>query len=220
MTRSRIFDTDTYKTIETSLRIFLNTQPDFLSARTANSPRATGDAIQEILSEHFQSFLGDECTEYSATFARRAMADFAFRDTHGFYYVVDIKTHRSGTAFNMPNITSVERIARFYEDDKNYFVVLMVRYAIQGVKVAVEGIYFVPVEFLSWSCLTVGALGWGQIQIANANVIHINEHYPRKKWMIELCEMMLGFYPRQIDKIGMRIDYFRRVREYWDAKKG
>ncbi len=46
------------------------------------------------------------------------MADLAFQDQQGFYYVVDVKTHRTDTKFNMPNLTSVERLARFYEDDK------------------------------------------------------------------------------------------------------
>lgn len=38
------------------------------------------------------------------------MADLAFKDPDGFYYIVDVKTHRLGTAFNMPNLTSVERL--------------------------------------------------------------------------------------------------------------
>jgi hypothetical protein len=37
---------------------------------------------------------------------------------------VDVKTHREETAFNMPNLTSVDRLARFYEDDANFFVML------------------------------------------------------------------------------------------------
>lgn len=53
------------------------------------------------------------------------MADFAFTDVDGNYYVVDSKTHNLGTSFNMPNLTSVERLARFYEDYHNYFAVLM-----------------------------------------------------------------------------------------------
>lgn len=40
------------------------------------------------------------------------MADIAFKDRDDFYYVVDVKTHREDTKFNMPNLTSVERLAR------------------------------------------------------------------------------------------------------------
>jgi hypothetical protein len=137
----------------------LNKQPDFLSARTATSTRAVGDAIQTILSDNFRSILGECCRDYDSNFARRAMADLAFTDKDGFYYRVDVKTHRLDTHFNMPNLTSVERIARFYEDDKNYFVILMVQYSINRTKVKVNKVHFVPVEFLSWNCLTVGALG-------------------------------------------------------------
>jgi hypothetical protein len=216
--KSQIFHTSKYKDIELQIVTLLNTQEDFLSIRTATSTRATGDAIQAILSEHFQALLGDLCAEYSATFARRAMADLAFTDRDGFYYIVDVKTHRIGTVFNMPNLTSVERLARFYEDDKNYFVLLVVKYAADGTKVGVESVHFVPIEFLSWDCLTVGALGWGQIQIANANVIKIDPGYSRKKWMLELCEIMLAFYPREITKIGKRTDYFQRVKAYWETK--
>ncbi|GIV83349.1 MAG: hypothetical protein KatS3mg052_0356 [Candidatus Roseilinea sp.] len=147
------------------------------------------------------------------------MADLAFTDRDGFYYVVDVKTHRLGTQFNMPNLTSVERLARFYEDDRNYFVVLIVKYAIEGTKVIVERVHFLPIEFLAWGCLTIGALGWGQIQIANANVVDVNEGYSRKKWMIELCNVMLEFYPKEIEKIKDRITHFEQVKRYWEHKE-
>lgn len=67
----------------------------------------------------------------------------------------------------------------------------------------------IQIESLAWECLTIGALGWGQIQIANANIINIAEGYSRKKWMLELCDVMLEFYPREIGKIKDRIDYFK-----------
>jgi len=218
MSKSQIFHTGKYESIEKAIVKLLNSQPDFLSARTAVSTRAVGDAIQTILSEHFQSLLGKLCTEYSADFARRAMADLAFSDTDGLYYVVDVKTHRLGTHFNMPNLTSVERLARFYEDDENYFAVLIVKYAVEGTKVKAKEAHFVPIEFLSWDCLTIGALGWGQIQIANANIIDINEGYSRKKWMIELCNVMLEFYPREVGKIKERMEYFKRVKQRWEKE--
>lgn len=157
--------------------------------------------------------------DYSANFARRAMADLAFRDQDDLYYIVAVKTHRLETKFNMPNLTSVERLARFYEDDTNNYVVLMVAYNIvSDVRIHVERIHFVPIEFLSWDCLTIGALGWGQIQIANANNIVVNHKYSRKKWMLELCEELLEFYPREIEKVKDRIEYFKKVKTRWERK--
>jgi hypothetical protein len=218
MSQSQIFYTQQYQSIEKAIVKLLNAQPDFLSARTASSTRAAGDAIQSILSENFQALLGAWCSEYSADFARRAMADLAFTDTDGLYYVVDVKTHRLETSFNMPNLTSVERLARFYEDDKNYFIMLMVKYSVSREKVKVKEAHFVPIEFLAWDCLTIGALGWGQIQIANANILHIKAGYSRRKWMLELCDVMLEFYPREVGKIRTRMDYFKRVKQRWQSK--
>lgn len=216
--KSRLFYTDAYKTIEAKLKDFLNQQDDFLSPATAGSTRAFGDATEGILGQHFDGILGDWCAEYSADFARRAMADLAFSDVDGLYYMVDVKTHRADTKFNMPNLTSVQRLARLYEDDKNHFVVLVVKYELEAVHASISEVIFVPIEFLGWDCLTVGALGWGQIQIADANRITVNPQYSRKRWMLEMCDVLLQFYPKEIQKINERIERFEAVREFWIAK--
>lgn len=218
MNRSQIFFTDVYQEIEQKVCDILNSHEEFLSSSTARSTRAVGDAIQGILGDSFCSILGSLCTDYSADFARRVMADLAFTDIDSFYYVVDVKTHRTDTKFNMPYLTSVERLARFYEDDRNYFVLLMVSYHLETTRAIVTQARFVPIEFLGWDCLTVGALGWGQIQIANSNHIVISPHYARKTWMLELCDIMMEFYPKEIAKIGNRIDRFKEIRQFWLEK--
>jgi len=124
--QSRVFSTNRFEEIAAATKQFLGDYEDFLSPSTARSTRAVGDAIEDILGDHFEGILGNDCAEYSASFARRAMADLAFKDADGLYYVIDVKTHREDTRFNMPNLTSVKRLARFYEDDTNYFVLLLV----------------------------------------------------------------------------------------------
>ncbi len=218
--KSSIFYTDKFKEIAEKIKSFLNKQKDFLSERTLNSPRAVGDAIQDIIADNFKNILGDLAGEYSSSFARRAMADLAFTDKEGFYHVVDIKTHRLDTKFNMPNLTSVERLSRFYEEDVNYFTLLKIDYQIKGTKAIIEHVAFAPIEFFDWDCLTIGALGWGQIQIANANIVKIAPKNSRRKWMLELCDIMLEFYPKEIGKIGERIDRFKKIRKFWEKKKG
>ena len=56
----------------------------------------------------------------------------------------------------------------------------MIRYSIEETSVVVSDVLFSPIEFLDWNCLTIGALGWGQIQIANSNDIRLNDRYSRK----------------------------------------
>lgn len=218
MTHSPLFHTTAYTKVEAGIKQFLNAQPDFISRASASSTRAVGDAIQGVLGEHFQSIIGKHGGKYTADFARRAMADLAFEDSAGNYCVVDVKTHRLDTHFNMPNLTSVERLSRFYEADNNYFVVLSIAYKVEGTKVTVEHVHFVPIEFLSWNCLTIGALGWGQIQIANSNRIEVIANNPRKAWMIDFCDIMLEFYPKEILKIDKRINHFKKVKNAWVKK--
>lgn len=219
MSRSELFYSDRYKTCEKDIQAFLNAQKGYLSAATVQSTRAVGDAIQGILGEKFCEIVGDDvCAKSSAQFARRAMADLVFEDDQKFYYLVDVKTHRLDTKFNMPNLTSVERLARFYEDDHNYFVVLMVAYNIVGLNAVVQDVKFMPVEFFGWDCLTIGALGWGQLQIADSNRITVNPRYSRRTWMLELCDSLFEFYPREIEKATQRIGHFKRVKERWEKR--
>jgi hypothetical protein len=217
--RSSLYYEGHYQELASKIKAYINASQDFLSPQTADSPRAVGDALESLVAEKFSIFLGDWCSEYSSDFARRAMADMAFTDKEGYYSVIDVKTHRKDTRFNMPNLTSVERLARFYESDTNVFTIMMIRYSIEGTAVTVSEVLFSPIEFLEWECLTIGALGWGQIQIANSNDIRVIDRYSRKKWMLQLCEVMSEFYPREIDKIRDRIDRFNTIREHWESKK-
>jgi hypothetical protein len=215
---SSIFSLESRNSIEKKVIDLLNSN-QLMNYNTVNSPRAVGDAVQTFLEENIAKCFPDGLvTKFNATFARRSMADFAFEDGEGFYYVVDFKTHNLDTKFNMPNLTSVERLARFYKDSRNYFVLLIVSYNTVRDKLIFQSCRFVPIEMLDWSCLTIGALGWGQIQIANSNIIEINENSTRKKWMLQLCDALDIFYPNEISKITNRIDYFRNVRDFWEGQ--
>jgi hypothetical protein len=213
---SELFTPEIRDTIETSVVSLLNGNR-LMNYNTVNSPRAVGDAVQGFLEKNISKCLPKELVaKINTSFARRSMADLAFEDISENYYVVDIKTHNLNTRFNMPNLTSVERLARFYGDDKNYFVLLLVSYKIDGEQLVFDNCIFVPIEYLDWPCLTLGALGWGQIQISNSNVVNINAENTRKKWMLQLCDALDLFYPNEIAKITQRIDYFRNIREYWE----
>lgn len=213
--RSGFYSQGVHRGVAQQVTEYLNTVPDFLSAPTSRSTRAVGDAIETVVAERFDAFLGDWCQEYSSDFARRAMPDIAFTDTEGVYSAVDVKTHRIGTAFNRPNLTSVERLASFYKSDLNVFSILMVTYSVHGTKVAVSDVLFAPIEFLDWRCLRIGALGWGQIQIANSNDIRTIEGFSRKDWMLELCDVLADFYPKEIGKTQERMHRFEDLRKHW-----
>ncbi len=219
MINSSLFDVTILQRIQDNLLDLLNSCNDFENARIISSPRAVGDAVQEILGERMsECFPKGTIKDFSDSFARRAMADVAFMDFQENYFIVDIKTHNRDTDFNMPNLTSVERLSRFYEDDKNFFVILLAEYKILNGKIKFDAVRLIPIEHLKWDCLTIGALGWGQIQIANARIVNIDRTQSRKNWMLQLCDVMDLFYPKEIAKIEKRMNYFAKVRAFWQIR--
>lgn len=218
MNHPKIFDPTIQSNFEKILQGKLQSSTEFASQRVIHSPRAVGDIVQEIIAEEIVNCFPDGLiAEYSQSFARRAMADVAFVDNENNYFCIDIKTHNQSTTFNMPNLTSVERLARFYEDDSNFFVILLVEYNINNNQIQFINIQFNPIEFLDWSCLTIGALGWGQIQITNSNNVIIIPQL-RKQWMLKLCDTLDIFYPKEISKITQRINRFQSIRNFWLKK--
>lgn len=215
--KSSLFYSDAYQQVEQRTLDLLKTERGILSKSTADSPRAVGDAVQHIIEQRFPQALGGFASHYTADFARRAMGDLFFSDTHGMDYQVDVKTHREDTTFNMPNLTSVKRLTQLYQDDKNVFAILLVTYRISGIDLMVSNVRFFPIEFIGWESLTIGALGWGQIQIADTNKIAVYQQ-SRRDWMLALCDKLGLFYPAEIAKIQERIQYFVGVKNTWLTK--
>ena len=217
MATSPIFSQANRLRINAELKNALNQNSDYLSDHTSTSTRAAGDAVQSLIGEKLGFILGDLAGDYPDTFARRAMADLAFTDTDGNYHVVDVKTHRSDVSFSMPNLILVERLCRFYEVGDNYFDILLVDYSVSGNAATVSSCEVMPIEWLDWSCLIIGALGWGQIQIANAKNVRVRPQ-PRREWMLTFCERILAFYQKEIAKVSKRIVYFEKARAFWIAQ--
>lgn len=219
MPPNKLLSRPSRRAIETKALALLQASLADFRGRALNSPRAVGDITQELVANNFEKFVPPGAISgYSPELARRAMADFAFQDSDHCNYGVDVKTHRLDSRFNMPNLTSVQRLARFYEDARNFFVLMKIDYTVEGQAIEFSGAKFVPIEFVGWDCLTIGALGWGQIQIANANRVTIDDTYTRKRWMLDLCKRLETFYPNELRKISKRSDYFEDVRAFWESQ--
>ena len=217
--KSRFYYNGYNEQVADAVKNYINSKNIVFPSHTIHSPRAVGDALESLIADQFDAFLGNWCKNYSSEFGRRAMADLAFTDVEGVYSVIDVKTHREDTRFNMPNLTSVERLARFYESDSCVFSLILITYSIRDSELNVSEVTFVPIEFIDWQCLTVGALGWGQVQIANSNNIQVIQRNSRKEWMLQLCDALDEFYPREIAKITDRIQRFESVRRHWENKR-
>ena len=164
------------------------------------SSRSVGDTVQ--------NYLGEKC--FPELLKKYGIADVVnhtggkdFADitfTHcGIEYVVDVKTQRENTDFNMPNITSLESIGKFYADKNKVFLVLMIRYTVRNGKVEYNECFIQPIENISWKSLIISGLGNGQIQIKNANNIKFSKS-SREDWMGTLYNKQMEFYDKQINK--------------------
>lgn len=191
-----------------------------VSVNSMSSPRSIGDAVQEFLAQRglAEALAEIGISHIDSDFSRRSMEDIAFEDNSGKYYAVDVKTHNLSTQFNMPNLISVRRLANFYRNDSNTFCILMVSYEVVDNKLEYRECNFKPIEAFSWDCLTLGALGWGQIQFANANDLQFNQLTSRKRWMLDMCDKLATFYDEEIGKIVERKDWFSKIRQDWESK--
>ena len=202
------------------LEILNRDAQSIVSVNSMSSPRSIGDAVQEFLAHKglAEALSKIGISHIDSDFSRRSMEDIAFEDNNGNYYAVDVKTHNLSTQFNMPNLISVRRIANFYRNDSNTFCILIVSYKVVDNKLEYGECYFAPIEAFSWDCLTLGALGWGQIQIANANNLQFNQTVSRKQWMLDMCDRLELFYNEEIGKIVERKDWFGTIRQEWENK--
>lgn len=184
-----------------------------------NEPRVVADNVQAICKQEFIHCFkeGIIASDFSDDLSRRSMGDIGVTDCDGATYYIDVKTHNNGTDFNMPNLTSIDRLSKFYSvfSPDNYFLILMVEYAVNTTGVNFHSVKLFPIENLSWSCLRIGALGKGQIQITDSNRIIINPDLTRKDWMSEFYQKVDDYYDKEIKKAQARRNDMRNRTIEW-----
>lgn len=190
------------------IEAFLLAKESFIvSEEFRRSTRGVGDAIEGLIVREFGDIATGLADTVNTDFSRRAMEDVSFR-VDARYYAVDIKTHRDEPGFHMPNLTSVKRLMDFYENDANVFVVIVISYrladdgSLAHVAATVE-----PIEWLDWSCLRIGALGWGQLQFRSASEIRVDRGQSRRNWLSRFAEELRGHYASETIKIRQRLEY-------------
>lgn len=174
------------------------------------SPRIMGDAIQQwvsdILKEYCQHANVDSFVP-SEKLSRRDMADCII-DAQGNHHVIDIKTHCKSGTFSAPNLVSIKRLYDFLTSDShNHFDIIIVDYSITGDHVQIDNVHFMPITSIDWSCLRIGNLGHGQLQLKDANAV-VRKHMPRLDWLETLRANIIAFYIKQQTKIQKEINYY------------
>ena len=95
---------------------------------------------------------------------RKSIGDFLLNDN--IQKPVNVKSNNIAKTNYSPNIISAKRIIQWLQKDGNqlYFIFVDYRKTDKSVEV-IDDSGLVPVEHLSWECLTIEAQGWGVIQM-------------------------------------------------------
>lgn len=197
-----------YDELRSRIEAFLQARSSFIvSEEFRRSTRGVGDAVEGLVVNEFKDIAKGLVDTVDTDFSRRAMEDLSF-EIGNKYYAVDVKTHREEPGFHMPNLTSVKRLMDFYENDDNYFVVMMIRYRL-GDAGDLEDVTAIvkPIEWLDWDCLRIGALGWGQLQFKSASDIRANRDQTREEWLRSFAEQLREHYLREQNKLKERLSY-------------
>ncbi len=206
------------KYIENKIEDYLNSQKLVIGDLQDKEPRAVASIIEKLICGKFEKLFIDIIKTYTPSTSRKSMEDIAYYDEENNYYAIDIKTHRlNDSSFHMPNLISIKRLNDFYrESNKNHLMILKVDYNDTEKGIEIKKVTYNQIEFYAWECLRIGALGWGQIQIANANSITIKESI-KEEWMASLCNKVIDHYRKEMIKIEKtRLVYFSNEKKYWE----
>jgi|APGre2960657404_1045060.scaffolds.fasta_scaffold01623_9 hypothetical protein len=161
------------------------------------SHRAVGDMIEhlssKIISNQYQA-------QFTKSKSKKSVDDFSI-SVDKIKHLFDIKSHHiNESGFSMPNLISVKRLIKLLKDEELTLNYIFIDYKRKEGKVEIAEIKIIPIWELDWNCLSIGALGYGQIQISNKNKPIITTQIGRNEWKNILKKQVINFYCKQIVK--------------------
>ena len=135
---------------------------------------------------------------------RKSIGDFLLHDD--IQKPVNVKSNNVAKNNYSPNIISAKRLIKWLQQDRNqlYFIFVNYRKANKGIEV-VDDSGLVPVEHLSWNCLTIEAQGWGVIQ--RSGDLEIDKTQDKKRFF----RGMKKAYEKYIDKETQKMKKIREM---------
>ena len=92
---------------------------------------------------------------------RKAVGDFMLADNHA----VNVKSNNVAKQNYSPNMISIKKMHKWVFEDRNELSFLFVDYEEEGDDLKVlEESDLIPIEHISWDCLSIEAQGYGVIQ--------------------------------------------------------
>lgn len=101
---------------------------------------------------------------------KKSIGDFLLKDN--IKHPVNVKSNNVAKNNYSPNIISAKRLILWLADPTNemYFIFVDYKSTDKGIEI-IKDTGLVPIEHISWNCLSIEAQGWGVIQMPKPLVI-------------------------------------------------
>lgn len=116
------------------------------------------NSIEKLIADQYGKTLG----------TRKAIGDFMLTDSHA----VNVKSNNVDKQNYSPNMISIKKMHEWVFEDRNDLSFIFVDYRIEDGEVTVlNQSELIPIEQLSWDCLSIEAQGFGVIQMSRARTL-------------------------------------------------
>lgn len=162
--------------------------------------RTIGDLVEKKVIEIILQNQNPIINEVKLSTGKKSMEDVSVV-SDGVTYMLDPKSHNVDSEFSMPNLSSISRIKKLFDNDKKEMMYVFVDYKIDGQVVRIEDIKVLYLWELDMSMLGIGALGKGQLQIKNLNKELVISDEGKQIWYGKLKTQVKEYLAKQIKKI-------------------
>ena len=162
--------------------------------------RTIGDLVEKKVIEIILQNQNPIINEVKLSTGKKSMEDVSVV-SNGVTYMLDPKSHNVDSEFSMPNLSSISRIKKLFDNDKKEMMYVFVDYKIDGQVVRIEDIKVLYLWELDMSMLGIGALGKGQLQIKNLNKELVISDEGKQIWYGKLKTQVKEYLAKQIKKI-------------------
>jgi len=162
--------------------------------------RTIGDLVEKKVIEIVLQNQSPIINEVKLSTGKKSMEDVSVL-SNGVTYMLDPKSHNVESEFSMPNLSSISRIKKLFDNDKREMMYVFVDYKIDGQVVRIEDIKVLYLWELDMSMLGIGALGKGQLQIKNLNKELVISDEGKQIWYGKLKTQVKEYLAKQIKKI-------------------
>lgn len=151
-------------------------------------------AIADIIENDFVQQIVEQGGEKPKSV--RTIEDVSLNDV-----LIDIKTRDVNRSFSMPNLISIDRLAKSKDRTIRY---IFIDYEVNEDTAKVVGCYVKDIHTIPWECLAIQNLGLGQLQLVKPPQEQVFSG-TKDDWFETLRLKSIDFYTKQIAKFEWRI---------------